>query len=196
MISPDMVTNAAREVGLPPPQLQLRQDDDPRLFKTLYRFCAAVETGATVLEQQSWFTACMHIFLHHAEAKPPTLVDTKAHCAVERAKRYLEDRFTEPVGLDELAALTGLSRFHLVRIFAKYVGVPPHAYQIKVRIERSRALLEAGTSPVSAAVDVGFADQSHFTRHFRRVMGVTPSAYARARDPSLRRSSLTALPAR
>ena len=55
--------------------------------------------------------------------------------AIERAKHYLHDNFNELVSLDELVALTTLSRFHLVRAFALHAGIPPHAYQLKLRIE-------------------------------------------------------------
>jgi AraC-like DNA-binding protein len=73
-----------------------------------------------------------------------------------------------------------VSRFHLVHAFTSEVGLPPHAYQIHLRIRRSRALLAAGMPLGGIAADLGFADQSHFGRHFRRVVGVTPGAYANA----------------
>lgn len=181
LISPAIVIDAAKELGLPTtPHLRCASSDDPKLFSTLYRFCAAVETGESLLEQQSLFAACARLLLEHCEQKLPTLGGTNANRAVARIKRYLQERFAEHVSLDELAALTGLSRFHLVRTFAKQVGMAPHSYQINVRIETARALLKAGVPPVSVSTDVGFADQSHFTRHFKRLCGTTPSRYANA----------------
>jgi AraC-like DNA-binding protein len=85
-----------------------------------------------------------------------------------------------PFRRDELSAIAGLSPFHLVRSFTRRFGLPPHAYQIHVRVERARALLTTGMPPVQVASSVGFADQSHFTRHFRRINNVTPANYARA----------------
>jgi AraC-like DNA-binding protein len=99
--------------------------------------------------------------------------------AIERAKHYLHDKFNESVSLDELVALTMLSRFHLVRAFALHTGIPPHAYQLKLRIERACVLLRAGVAAAEAATQVGFADQSHFTRHFKRIRRITPGQYAR-----------------
>ena len=179
LISPAVVTDAAKELGLPStPHLRFASNGDPGLFMALYRFCDAVETGGSLLEQQSWFTACVRTLLEHTERRPPTLGSTKAHHAVARIKHYLKDRYAESVCLDELVALSGLSRFHLVRIFAKHVGMTPHEFQIKVRINAARALLKAGVPPVSVSTDLGFYDQSHFTRHFKSAWGVTPGRYA------------------
>jgi AraC-like DNA-binding protein len=91
----------------------------------------------------------------------------------------LHENFNQLVSLDELAALTKLSRFHLVRAFALHTGIPPHAYQLRLRIERACVLLRAGVTAAEAATQVGFADQSHFTRHFKRIWCITPAQYAR-----------------
>ena len=180
-ISPNIVTDAARELGVPAtPHLRSAGNDDPKLFTTLYRFCIAVETGESLLEQQSLFTACVRILLENAERRPPKSCGINEHHGIERIKRYLRERFAESITLDELVTLSGLSRFHLVRTFAKIVGVPPHAYQINVRINAARELLKAGVSPVNVSTDVGFSDQSHFTRHFKKIWGTTPGCYANA----------------
>jgi AraC-like DNA-binding protein len=105
--------------------------------------------------------------------------NSKTPRAIERAKHYLHDKFNESVSLDELAALTRLSRFHLVRAFALDTGIPPHAYQLTLRIERACVLLRAGVTAAETATQVGFADQSHFTRHFKRIRRITPGRYAR-----------------
>jgi AraC-like DNA-binding protein len=81
--------------------------------------------------------------------------------------------------LDTLAERSGLNRFQVLRTFRSYYGVPPHAYQIHVRVARAKALLHAGQSPAEVAVQLGFADQSHMTRLFRRAWGVTPGRYAK-----------------
>jgi AraC-like DNA-binding protein len=178
LISPAVVTDAAKELRIPTtPHLRCASNDDPKLFFTLYRFCAAVESRESLLEQQSLFTACVRILLEHTEQRSPTLSDMNEHHAVTRIKRYLQERFAEPICLDELVALTGLSRFHLAHTFSKQVGMPPHIYQINIRIARASALLKAGVTPMKISTDLGFADQSHFTRHFKRIWGTTPGRY-------------------
>ena len=101
------------------------------------------------------------------------------HAAVRRARRLLEERWAEPVTLAELAAHAGLSRFELARTFRAQVGLPPHAFQLDLRIARARALLAAGDSPAAVAAACGFCDQAHLTRVFKRAVGVTPGRYAR-----------------
>jgi AraC-like DNA-binding protein len=153
---------------------------DRRLFYAVNRFYAAVKTAESPLEQESWFIACIRAMLDRCEQPLAAFDGSDAHRAVERAKRYLRERFNEPVSLHELASEAAISRFHLVRLFTKYTGMPPHAYQMEFRLAQARALLRARIPSASVAEDVGFADQSHFTRCFKRVMGVTPGAYVRA----------------
>jgi AraC-like DNA-binding protein len=105
--------------------------------------------------------------------------DSRTRRAIERVRHHLAQRFNEAVSLDELAALARLSRFHLLRAFTRHTGLPPHAYQVRLRIERACALLRSGISAAEVATRVGFADQSHFTRHFKRIHHITPGRYAR-----------------
>ena len=102
------------------------------------------------------------------------------HAAVRRARRHLEERWAQPVTLAELAAHAGLSRFELARTFRAQVGLPPHAFQLDLRIARARALLAAGEPPAAVAAACGFCDQAHLTRVFKRAVGVTPARYARS----------------
>src|SRR5262249_3822810 len=88
------------------------------------------------------------------------------------------------IPLDELAALAAMDKFRLLRAFSAEVGFPPHAYQLLVRIYHARRLLSAGESAAKVAVQVGFSDQSHLIRQFRRVEGMTPAAYLRGQRPS------------
>jgi AraC-like DNA-binding protein len=99
---------------------------------------------------------------------------------VRRARRFLEERWAAPVSLAELAAHAGLSRFELARTFRAQVGLPPHAFQLDLRIARARALLAAGEPAAAVAATCGFYDQAHLTRVFKRAVGVTPARYARS----------------
>jgi AraC-like DNA-binding protein len=178
---PHLFIDAAKEHGMPAtPHFRGFRVADPRLLQALYRLSHSIELQDTALEQQSRLAVYLRLVLTYAEQHLRSAGPGYAHSAVLRAQAYLQERFNEPVTLDELSAFTGLSPYHLVRSFTRQIGVPPHAYQNHVRVERARALLTAGVSPAEIAVQIGFADQSHFTRHFRRIMNITPSAYARA----------------
>lgn len=91
--------------------------------------------------------------------------------------RYLEEHYAQPVQLEQLARLAGLSSSALVRAFVRERGITPYRYLETVRVNRARELLEQGVPPAQAALQVGFADQSHLGRYFARLMGVTPGTY-------------------
>jgi AraC-like DNA-binding protein len=99
-----------------------------------------------------------------------------SHPVLERTRDYLILHAADRVTLDDLAALAGLSRFHLNRTFRRAYGLPPHAYQLRLRAALAREALDRGLTP--SEIDVGFADQSHLGRHFKRHWGVTPGQYA------------------
>jgi AraC-like DNA-binding protein len=114
-------------------------------------------------------------------ASPPAnrLVDVRAGRLgiASRVMRRLGDEPAAPPSLAEVAAELGMSRYQLVRGFAQEVGLPPYAWLAQHRVARARGLLELGCRPGEVAAMVGFADQAHLTRWFRRVLGVTPAVY-------------------
>jgi len=113
------------------------------------------------------------------DALPPATVSGPERAAVRRARRFLDESCSSPVSLRELASLAGLSPFHFHRLFRSQVGIPPHEYHVRRRLLRARALLGEGEPAAHVAAATGFADQSHLTRHFKRLLGVAPADYAR-----------------
>ena len=178
----EVVSEFAREAGLYGVQhFQEAQVADPALYSGLIRCASSIQAGEAALDQQVKFVEFLTAVLGYTEKKPA--ITTYAHAAIRRARTLLHARFNESVTLAELSAASHLSRFHLVRSFTREFGLPPHAYQIHMRIERARELLRAGMPSVQVASSVGFSDQSHFTRHFKKIMRVTPSEYARGIAP-------------
>jgi AraC-like DNA-binding protein len=114
----------------------------------------------------------------HGKGLPATREDATAGI-VARARAFLEANAGKPVRLHDLAAMAGVSLFHLIRCFQREVGMPPHAWLTQLRANRAREMLIAGESPASVAYLCGFCDQSHLTRTFRSMLGVTPGNYAR-----------------
>jgi AraC-like DNA-binding protein len=111
----------------------------------------------------------------------PAPVTRRSPATMRAVADLLEDRLTDPPALAELAAMTGLSQFALLRAFRAETGLPPHAYLNQQRVRRARTLLDRGMTPADVAFETGFADQAHLTRHFKRVVGVPPGAYQRER---------------
>ena len=128
------------------------------------------------LEQESALA-----MLAHALASGTTrecVSGAASHISVEKTRRYIDAHFAESFGLQDLSNLTGISMFHLNRIFKKALGLSPLAYRNQRRIVEARRLLLDGHPIAEIAVGTGYADQSHLTRHFQRIVGVSPHRYA------------------
>ena len=151
-----------------------------RRFLALHR---RLESPGSTLRKESSLLA---FFLQLAGSMPETSsrpLPRSEHRAVRRVRELLDDSCSPRVTLRELASLAGLSPFHLHRLFRDQVGMPPHEYHLRRRLMRARELLGSGSGePVSiadVAASTGFADQSHLTRQFKRVLGLAPAAYSR-----------------
>jgi AraC-like DNA-binding protein len=101
-----------------------------------------------------------------------------AHRAVRIARDYLHENVSANVTLADLSRVSRLSPYRLTRLFRATLGLPPHAYQLQLRIDHAKRLLLAGRSASDAGHEAGFFDLSHFTRHFKRYVGVAPGVYA------------------
>jgi AraC-like DNA-binding protein len=145
---------------------------DPR-GAPFHRLHDAVKAGADRLALEVAITEATSAF---AAIQGARCEQTRS---VRRALEHLRDRFDAEVTLDSLADHAGTDKFHLCRAFRAQVGLPPHAYLTRLRIVRAKELLAAGVKPSEVAPRVGLYDQSQLNRHFRRLVGMTPSAYAR-----------------
>lgn len=136
----------------------------------------ALERGDLESEEKTFF-ALEQLLHRHATPTGAARPTTTTEAGLAAVRELLADRAAENVGLDELAAVAGLSRFHLIRAFQRRFGVTPFAYLRHRRIEKARAALRTGASLAEAAAGAGFADKSHLGRSFRAVMGATPGQY-------------------
>ncbi|OPX56263.1 transcriptional regulator, AraC family [Oceanospirillum multiglobuliferum] len=96
---------------------------------------------------------------------------------LEKAKEKLLDELAVNHSLVDLAQEVGLSRYHFLRSFKQAYGLSPHALQLDERIKKAKVLLKNGCSIVSTASELGFADQSHLQRNFKRRLALTPKQY-------------------
>jgi AraC-like DNA-binding protein len=98
--------------------------------------------------------------------------------AIQQVRHYIDEHFAESVPLNRLAQLVSFSPYYLLRAFQAEVGMPPYAYLESVRICHTQRLIKAGMPLAEVAAEVGFSSQSHMTRQFKKIIGVTPGQYA------------------
>jgi AraC-like DNA-binding protein len=153
---------------------------DPQLHQVFAALHGLLETGASALQQQTaWREAILLLFQRYGRIAAAPLPGHEPQ-AVTLAKELLASQLAEPPSLQQLAAAVHLSPFYLARVFRRATGLPPHAWLQQRRLEQARALLKNGCTPLTVAMQLGFADQSHLTRQFKQVYGVGPGAYSSA----------------
>lgn len=151
---------------------------DPLVVQVMLSLSEALSRGAPELYAEA---ACellaAHILLRHARLKPRP-PSSLPHPRLRRVEDFMRAHIARPLTLDELAREAGMSPFHLLRVFRKIHGETPIRRLTRMRMEAARRHLEAGREPVSAiAFLCGYENPSHFATAFRRIVGVSPSAY-------------------
>jgi len=137
----------------------------------------ALERGADGATIQRSLDACIGEIVPRCTMPPARRAERKE---VRRAREYIDENSSDPITLDEVAASAGMGKWGFVALFRRQVGVPPHQYLVQKRLARARSLLATGRPCGEVAFDVGFFDQSHLNRWFRRAYGITPGEYQRS----------------
>lgn len=179
-VDPAWLQQAAAELlhrEAPLPHFPPRCLFDPALTAALRALAAGSRAPAPRLQRDELLLGVFApLLLRHAEA-PGAARPLRVHPAVDRARDYLRAHYADEVPLTRLAAVARLSAFHLAREFRRTVGIPPHAYQVALRLTHARRLLAQGLEVGRVAHETGFFDQSHFARQFQRSFFVTPGHY-------------------
>jgi len=150
---------------------------DPDLAVAFRRAHQTLEGNTGTLEaDEAMFSFLATLFQRHGSAIIAPL-GTRESSAVHRARDYLIENYSRDISLDELAKVAGISRAHLIRAFRKEFHITPHAFLTDKRVREARTLLRRGWWAADTAYHCGFADQAHFTRHFKARTGVTPGAF-------------------
>jgi transcriptional regulator GlxA family with amidase domain len=182
---PDLLRSAIEQVlerSILAPEFRSGAIADAQAARRFLESHRVLENPSSELERDALLFGFLQQFVsRHGAAAVATPKEAAEDSAVLRAKRFLVERYADPVSLSDLAHLTGLSPFHLNRSFARKVGMPPHAYQTQLRFKRAKAFLGEGRSATEAASITGFFDQSHFTHHLKRSERMTPAQYQRYR---------------
>ena len=117
------------------------------------------------------------LIVSHSTGRTADRKSGRERAMVRRVTEYLHANASRRITLGELSVLAGLSPFYLSRSFHDATGLPPSEYLTQIRVRRARTLLEGNSSLAQIALAVGFSDQSHFTRRFKSIEGITPAAY-------------------
>ena len=139
------------------------------LFDALFN--ALVQEESRLVVESQLVSLCEHLFVRRELAKVIELAGLK------KVRMLLQEQSEADFCLQDLSALAALEPYQLVRHFKKAYGLPPHAFQLDQRIQKAKALLRQGQPLSQVALDLGFADQAHFQRHFKRRLALTPKAY-------------------
>ncbi len=151
---------------------------DPLLARQLSQLHRRLDASTSKLERDTLLrTTLGSLIARHATDKFPLQQLYAEKQAVRRVRDYLEAHCDQNPSLEDLANFVGFSPFYLARVFKQEMGCPPHAYLNAVRINRAKELLRF-QSISDVAYATGFTDQSHLTRWFKRIVGVTPGHYA------------------
>lgn len=155
---------------------------DPLVYAIGQAILGELQTGGLlgVLYLESLFrTLALHLLRNHAvfRQQPRPMSGKLPKEALRRIRDYVYAHLDSEITLEALAALVHLSPYHFARKFKEATGLPPYQYVLQCRVEQAKALLTAGKHSISeVAQAVGFAGQSHLTRHIKHAFGVTPGA--------------------
>lgn len=162
------------------PDFERCDHHNPRLAARLEHIHDMVHASRLTLSRDAAWVAFADVVAILAGKAAPgdgarsALPDTRARTLVD----FLHAHVGEDVSLDTLSSLAGLRRRQTIDLFKRQTGLPPHAYHIGLKVRLVQDRLREGHSPAAAAMEAGFADQSHMARHFTAIVGMTPAAYA------------------
>jgi AraC-like DNA-binding protein len=178
----ELVSRVAADIGSNKnePFFKESVSQDRRLAGLLSNFHRFLADKAPAARCESLFIEALErLITHHSDAQLTRRKIGSERPAVRKAREYIQAHFSEDISISRLASLVSLSPYYFARAFENETGLPPHAFLESVRIRKARELLDKGHTVVSAALSVGYADQSHLTHRFKRLLGITPGQYVR-----------------
>lgn len=183
-LEPDWLTRALRtwSEAVPAtgePHFPATLAEDGAMTAAIERVFKALRDAEPRIVKEAAIDALLEQVSRHLSWRVRPVCDPRVPALAQRARDYLHAHMHDDVGLDELATICGVDRFRLSRVFKASYGLAPHAYLIQLRLAQARRWLASGTAPAEVAHALGFADQSHLGRWFRRAYGLTPASYGK-----------------
>jgi len=157
---------------------------DNELFLKIFNFSHIGMLATSLLEvQTAWIDLFAHLVFGYGTQRKQLIKTTPtAQTAASEIYHYIEMHYAEEISLQQLSALFHISSYYLTRCFTKQFGLPPHICQTLFRIKQAKQLLAKGMNPAEAAAETGFVDQSHLSRRFKDVVGMTPGQWLNGRS--------------
>lgn len=150
---------------------------DSRLAHATRLAFQALHHGELKIVRQTALDGMLERLTSHLHWRARYSEDPRLPLVAQKAREYLHANAQYDIGLDQLAAVTGVDRFRLTRAFKAAYGMAPHAYLVQLRLATARRMLARGEQPATVAMELGFSDQSHLGRWFVRAYGLTPALY-------------------
>lgn len=153
----------------------------PTMAKEVLQTASVLASSQDALEKESLFFELLSALLtQYGQRTTRGGAMRHARADVHHAIDYLQTHYHQALSVLDVARAAGLSEFHFMRLFQNTTGLSVHRFLTQIRLVRAKSLLSQGVSAAQTALDVGFFDQSHFSRTFRTHFGITLGAYAAA----------------
>ncbi|MGG6263434.1 helix-turn-helix domain-containing protein [Leptolyngbya sp. AN03gr2] len=181
-IAPNWLSQIAIELSVPEtvelmPLLSIHDPLIQNLALTLKAELDSPQMGGKLLVESIGQTLAIHLlrnYSSHRTQELPTYHGLPKY-KLQQAIDYIHDFLDRELSLADLGAVVQMSPFHFAHLFKESTGLAPHQFVIRCRVERAKELLlQSSLSIADIAAEVGFANQSHLTRHFKRIVGLTP----------------------
>lgn len=155
----------------------------PALLSMIREFHTLAEYDRRSVRLTPLFAAIVEELLGYSLSDTGSCLTDEASHSIQQAKPYIEDCCQQELSLGQMAKAANLSEFHFNRYFHRCYGLSPYAYYLICKVKKSQELLLTHDSVLDTAYGIGFFDQSHFTKLFKKHVGVTPGRYLRDNRP-------------
>ena len=149
--------------------------EDPLLYNLLKKFFISMfYKHDTMIIETNLIDALSYLLKNYTNSTKEYDLFSNEKSIIKNSIELINDNVGVNISLDELAKNSQLSKYHFLRVFKKNIGLTPHQYILTTKINKAKNLIIAGEKPITASLNAGFSDQSHFIRNFKNIYGYSP----------------------